>query len=220
MIKGKIIDIKQDGTAVITATVPLDLIIHRKVKEVYIDLIDSRNLSDKQRKMCYALIKAISDYTGENIESQKTQLKLDFTADRVDTLADKIFSLSNAPMSLVAEFQRYLVNLILEYDIPTKFSLLEYVDDIEQYVYMCVTHKKCCICGKHADLHHLNGSTVGMGSDRTKVCHLGREVISLCREHHTEYHKVGHSEFMSKYHLTSGVIADKTICKLYKLKEN
>lgn len=71
MIKGKIIDIKQDGTAVITATVPIDRIIHRQVKEVYIDLIDSRNLSDKQRKMCYALIKAISDYTGENIESQK-----------------------------------------------------------------------------------------------------------------------------------------------------
>lgn len=48
--------------------------------------------------------------------------------------------------------------------------------------------------------------------------HLGREVISLCREHHSEIHTLGKADFMAKYHLNGGVIADSTILKIYGLK--
>ena len=120
-------------------------------------------------------------------------------------------------MSLVAEFQRFLVGFIIDNDIPVKRPLIEYVDDIEHYTYMCLVHKKCCVCGKKADLHHID--TVGMGNDRTEIHNIGREVISLCREHHNEIHTKGKTEFMNLYHLNGGIIADKTICKLYKVKE-
>lgn len=217
MIKGTIVDLKEDGTAVIKATVPIAQIIHRNVKDVYVEPIDSRPLSDKQRKMCYALINAIAEWSGSTTEEVKEAFKLEFWAEKVDTLADKIFSLSNAPMSLVAEFQRFLVGFIIANDVPVKRPLLEYVDDIENYTYMCVIHKKCVVCGKRSDLHHIDA--IGMGNDRTQVQHLGREVLSLCREHHTEIHTVGKSEFMEKYHLNGGVIADKTILKIYGLKK-
>lgn len=216
MTKGKIVDIREDGTAVIVAPANMRELTHRQVKEVYVDYIDSRHLSDKQRRMCYALINAISEWSGETQEGTKTLLKLEFSQERIETLGDKMFSLSNAPMSLVAEFQRYLIDFIITYDIPLKFPLLGYVDDIEHYTYMCLINKKCVICGKRADLHHVD--TVGIGNDRTKINHLGKEVLSLCREHHGEYHNVGKSEFMAKYHLNGGIPADKTICKIYGLR--
>ena len=217
MIKGKIHEIREDGTAVILAKVNINQVIHRQVKECYIDLIDSRSLSDKQRRMCYSLINAIAEWSGSSPSEIKEVFKLEFWAEKIDTLAEKVFSLANAPMSLVAEFQRFLIRFIIENDIPLKFSLLDYVDDIQDYTYQCLIHKKCCVCGKKADLHHLD--TVGMGNDRNEVQHLGREVMSLCRIHHNEIHTIGRYEFTDKYHLGKGVEVDRTILKIYGLKK-
>lgn len=216
MLKGKVVGLSEDGTATIKAQVPLAQFLHREVKEVYVDMIDSRPLSDKQRRMCYALVKAIADWAGSGSEEVKEAFKLDFWAARVDTLSDKIFSLSNAPMSLVAEFQRFLVAFILTHDVPTKRPLREYVDDIEAYTYLCLVRRKCAVCGRRAELHHIDA--VGMGNDRTEVQHEGREVMSLCREHHTELHTVGKAEFMTKYHLGGGVPCDRTIMKIYGVR--
>lgn len=216
MNKGKIVDLREDGTAVIHCHVDIGQVIHRQVKECYVDLIDSRPLSGKQRRMCYALINAIAEWSGSTTEEVKQAFKLEFWAEHIDTLADKIFSLANAPMSLVAEFQRFLVQFILANDVPLKFPLLEYADDIEHYLYMCLVHKKCAICGRRADLHHVDA--IGMGNDRSDVQHLGREVLSLCREHHNELHTIGNMEFFNKYHLPGGIQADKTILKIYGLR--
>lgn len=54
-----------------------------------------------------------------------------------------------------------------------------------------------------------------MGNDRTQIQNEGREVMSLCREHHTEIHAIGYDAFMQKYHLDGGVPADRTIMKIY-----
>lgn len=216
VFKGKVIDIKEDGSAIIKVNIPLDIMIRQEVKEVYIEPIDSRKLSDQQRKMTYSLINAISDFSGDSLEGTKKQLKLDFLSDRVNSISTKLFSLSDAPMSLIAEFQKYLIELILDYDVPVKRPLLEYVDDIDHYVYCCLIHKKCVICGRRSDLHHIDA--IGMGNDRTEVQHLGREVISLCRNHHIECHTLGNKEFLKRYHLNGGVICDRTLLKIYNLK--
>ncbi len=188
----------------------------REYSECLVQPIDRRHLSDKQRRMCYALLRAISDYCGQDIHSTKEYLKIRFLADDLGETADKIFSLSNAPMSLVAAYQRYLVRFILEFDIPCDFSLLEYVDDISDYIYSCLVTKKCCICGAPTDLHHID--RIGMGRDRTDVIHEGLEVLPLCREHHGEAHTMSDDEFFSLYHITGGVVMDKTLCRLYGLK--
>lgn len=218
IIRAQIKELREDGTAVIEVPVDIGQVLHKQVKECFVELIDSRRLSDKQRRMCYALINAIAEWSGSTTEDVKQAFKMEFWADKVDTLAEKIFSLSDAPMSLVAEFQKFLIRFILENDVPLKFSLLDYADDINDYVYQCLIHKKCAVCGRRAELHHLEGSVVGMGNDRTDIDHLGKEAISLCRNHHTECHTIGQKSFFEKYHLNGGVKIDKTICKIYNLK--
>lgn len=189
---------------------------NRQYAECLVQPIDSRPLSDKQRRTCYALIGAISEYTGMGKDSTKEYMKLKFMTEELEQTTDKIFSLSNAPMSLVCAFQRFLVQFILEWDIPTDFSLLDMVDDVSDYIYGCLVNKKCVVCGRPADLHHVE--RVGMGRNREEIIHEGLEVLPLCREHHTEAHTMPDKDFFSKYHLPGGIVADKTICRIYGLK--
>ena len=190
--------------------------LKRNYKECLVQLVDSRPLSDKQRKACYALMNEISDYCGMGREQTKEYMKLKFLADDLQETADSIFSLSNAPMSLVCAFQRFLVRFILDWDIPCNFPLLNFVDDVADYVYGCLIHKKCCICGAKADLHHVD--RVGMGRNRNDIIHEGMEVLPLCREHHTECHNMGQDSFNARYHIDGGIAVDKTIGRMYKLK--
>ena len=190
----------------------------REYRDVEIQLIDSRPLSAKQRRSCYAMIREIADWSGDTTESTKGILKIDFWCGELLQMADTMFSLSNAPMSIVAAFQTWLARFIVRNDVPTKRPMLEYIDDIVDYVYACLAAKKCPICGKHADLHHIDA--IGMGRDRTDIIHEGMEVLPLCREHHAEIHTIGKSAFMEKYHLNGGVTCDKTICRIYGLKKN
>lgn len=190
----------------------------REYKEVDIQLIDSRPLSDKQRRNCYAMIREIAEWSGYEADEVKQHLKRKFWCGELLEMADTLFSLSNAPMSIVAAFQSWLARFIVRNDVPTKRPMLEYVDDIDEYVYACLIAKKCPICGKKADLHHYEN--IGMGRDRNTIIHEGMEVLPLCREHHTEVHTIGRDTFMKKYHLYGGIIADKTICKIYGLKKN
>lgn len=188
----------------------------REYSQVLVQPIDGRQLSDKQRKACYALLREISEYTGQDIHSTKEYLKIRFLADDFGETADKIFSLANAPMSLVCAYQRYLVRFILDFDIPCSFPLLEFVDDVADYVYSCLVTKKCCICGMPTDLHHIE--RVGMGRSRDEIIHEGMEVLPLCREHHGEAHTMPDEEFFEKYHIPGGIELDKTLCRIYRLK--
>lgn len=188
----------------------------REYSQCLIQLIDGRPLSDKQRKCCYALLGEISDYTGMGKDPTKEWMKLKFLAEDLEQTADQIFSLSNAPMSLVCAFQRFLVRFILDWDIPTKFSLLDMVDDVADYIYACLISKKCCISGRPAELHHVD--RVGMGRDRTDILHEGLEALPLSREYHQEAHTMSDRQFFEKYHLPGGIVLDKTLCRIWKLK--
>lgn len=188
----------------------------REFKECLVQPVDSRPLSDRQRKACYALLNEIAEYSGASTGQVKELMKIKFLADELQETADSIFSLSNAPMSLVCAFQRFLVRFILEWDIPCNFPLLNFVDDIPDYIYSCLINKKCCVCGMKADLHHTD--TVGMGRDRNEIIHEGMNVLPLCREHHTEAHTIGQDTFNEKWHIPGGIEADRTICRLYRLK--
>ena len=79
-------------------------------------------------------------------------------------------------------------------------------------------HRKCAVCGKAADIHHCEGSRIGAGVDRTKAHQLGREVLPLCRVHHTELHAMPESEFIAKYHLQK-VKLDEQLCKRLRFKK-
>ena len=217
-ITGEIVNYDERTGAVTIRAIYQDwpTMVRREYSKVLIQMVDGRPLSDKQRRACYALLRDIADYTGQGTDSTKEWMKLKFLAEDLDQTADKIFSLSNAPMSLVCAFQRFIVRFILDWDIPTRKPLLGMVDDIQDYVYACLIHKKCAICGSRADLHHVDH--VGMGRDREEIIHEGMECMPLCREHHQEAHQIGQQTFNERYHLDSGIEIDRTICRIYGLK--
>lgn len=186
----------------------------REYKEVTITFKDSRPLSERQRKCCYAMIRDIAEWSGYGSTEIKEIMKFDFAASMVDDM--ETFSLSDAPMSTVAAFQKFLARFIIEHDVPTRRSMLDYVDDVQDYVYACLAAKKCVVCGRKADLHHCEA--VGMGRNRDEIIHEGMVVLPLCREHHTEAHQIGQKTFEDKYHI-KGVEADKTVCRIYGLKK-
>jgi len=217
-VKGRIVGYDEKRGEVLIRAPYSDwpVMLKRQYKECLVQMVDSRPLSDKQRKACYALIGEISEYTGEGKSPAKERLKIDFLASELGETADRIFSLSNAPMSLVCAFQRYLVRFVVDWDIPTRFSLLDMVDDVSDYIYACLIAKKCCITGQPAELHHVD--RVGMGRDRTDILHEGLEALPLSRLMHTEAHTMSDKAFFDKYHLPGGIVLDKTLCRIWKLK--
>lgn len=217
IIRGRIVDVSLNGELTIKAQYDdWYTLTKRGYSDCLVQMIDSRPLSDKQRRACYALLGEIADFTGNGKDSTKEYMKLKFLAEDFGETADKIFSLSNAPMSLVCAFQRFLVRFILDWDIPTKFPMLDLVDDVGDYLYACLINRKCAVCGKRADLHHVDH--VGMGRNREEIVHEGMEALPLCREHHAEAHTLGAQSFAEKYHIEHGIKLDKTLCRIYRLK--
>lgn len=221
MGKGRVTNLSPEGVLTIEMQVDPTRYVAKGWKEAWVQLIDSRNISDKQRRQCWAIISEIADYIGDKAEETNQDLKWEFIAKRAETLGENLtafFSLSNAPMDLVVEYQKYLIDFVVRNDIPTRFSLLQYVEEssITDYIYTCLIHRKCVICGKKAELHHCD--RVGMGRNRETIIHEGLKVLPLCREHHTETENIPATEFFAKYHLDDGIPADKTICKIYGLK--
>lgn len=99
MVKGAIVDY-DPLTQEVVIRAPYDdwlTLTKRGYKQCLVQLIDSRPLSDKQRRACYALLREIADYTGQGADQTKEWMKIKFLADDLEQTADKIFSLSNAP---------------------------------------------------------------------------------------------------------------------------
>ena len=222
-VVGFIVDLLKDGTAIIRAQIPnIEQALRRGFLKVEIILWDGRRISPEQRRKCYALIGEIAEYTdgirtAETVDEQKRLLKMEFMLRRMEATERRMFSLSDCDMSTAREFITYLIDFIIANDIPTSVPLIDNCDDIAAYMYACTMHRKCAVCGRPADIHHCEGSRVGSGVDRTKIHQLGREVLPLCRVHHTELHAMPESEFVKKYHLQA-VKIDEALCKRLKLR--
>lgn len=221
---GLIVDLLKDGTAVIKAKIPnIEQALRRGFLKVEIILWDGRRISPEQRRKCYALLGEIAEYTdgirtAETVDEQKRLLKMEFMLKRMEATERRMFSLADCDMSTAREFITYLIDFIIANDIPTRVPLIDNCDDIAAYMYACAMHRKCAVCGKPADIHHCEGSRIGAGVDRTKVHQLGREVLPLCRVHHTECHAMPESEFVKKYHLQA-VKLDEQLCKRLKFRK-
>ena len=219
-VTGTVRDITEDGTAVIHAALPDPLrAILREYGDVEIILPDGRRISPEQRRKVYALIGEIAEYVdgirnAGTIESAKKTLKMEFMLSRMESMERRLFSLSNCDVTTAREFINFLVEFIIENDIPTRVPLIENCEDIAAYVYACLMSKKCAVCGRNADLHHVDA--VGMGRNRKEICHIGMRALPLCREHHTEIHNVGQEDFLRRYFLEP-VKIDERIAKLYRL---
>ena len=182
--------------------------------EVTILWHDSRARTGEQNRKAWALMTEIAAFQGEDKETVYKEQSLEFTSRNLEVLQGMLFHLSQATVSETRAFITMLVDIIIEYGIPTKEPLYTMCEDIEHYVYACLLNKKCAICGRKAELHHVDA--VGMGYNRREKPQIGALVLPLAPEYHLEYHNIGRTAFEEKYHITP-VQLDERIAKVYGL---
>lgn len=219
----------------LTITVPFagaQLLERQGITECEVRLLDGRQISPAQRRKIFAMVRDIADWVTWAKDKRQyrevlRQLQLLYLIDSTDTEAVRhqleyhycelldinLFSLSNCDMSTARDFISWLIDLAVEHNIPCRDSLLNRCEDIQRYLYACVTNRRCAICGQKADIHEVE--RVGMGRDRRAIHHLGQLVQPLCRQHHCEVDQVGQQSFDKKYHLES-IRLDEYLCKKLK----
>lgn len=186
----------EDGTELIIKVPKLKLatsIIRKLIKFAEIRFDDGRYISAEQRKKAYATIRDIADYTGYLPEELKEQLKyLHIQKTGVD-----YFSLSSCNMDTAREFINTILEFALSWGIPLSDFGINRTDDINKYLYYCIVHSKCAVCGRDGEIHHVDA--IGMGNNRLKINDSNYRKICLCRIHHTIAHQKGMSDFSRAY---------------------
>lgn len=196
---------QKDGTDLVVSVPDLklgDMFQRKKIRNAEIRFDDGRHISAEQRKKAYATIRDISDWTGYLPEEMKEILKYQ----HMMRTGDAYFSLSNCSIDTAREFINTILEFALENGIPLSDNAIERTDDIGRYLYYCLLHKKCAICGKDGEIHHEDA--IGMGNDRTKVDDSSYKKICLCREHHTLAHSLGVIRFREMYKVYGIVVKD------------
>lgn len=179
-----------------------DMLRRKGVKNAEMRFDDGRHISAEQRKKAYATIRDIADYTGYPPEEMKEKLKYQ----HMIRTGDDYISLKNCSMDTAREFINTILEFALEWGVPLSESAIDRTDDIGRYLYYCIMHKKCAICGKDGEIHHED--TIGMGNDRKTVDDSNYRKICLCREHHAIAHQMGIVRFRQMYKVYGIVIKD------------
>ena len=170
-------------------------ITDKKAKYGELRIDDGRHISALQRKKIYATIRDISDWTGYVPEEQKEWLKFLHT----EQTGEPYFILSNCSMDTAREFINTILEYALKEGVPLSEAGVYRTDDIGRYLYFCLKHKKCAICGLPGEIHHVD--TIGMGRDRKQVDDSDYRKICLCRKHHTIAHTRGMDALEKMYHV-------------------
>lgn len=180
----------------------LSLITQADRPEAVLEIPDQRRVSNLQRKKAYAVMRDIANWSGHEPTEIKEQLKFDFEE---ETGIENV-SLGKSDMTTVRYFITFLLEVCFKFGIPLSHKGLAVQDDLEAYLYLCLRYRHCALCGKHADVHHVD--VVGMGQDRNLVDHRDKRLIALCREHHQEAHNMGWAGFKQLHHVI-GIKLDK-----------
>ncbi len=207
---GSIYKVK-DNQAIIVAPVSPYLLEKQKINKCLVRFDDGRTINAEQRKKAYAILSDITEFTGNLPEYEKELQKYFYIA----RYGAEYFSLSDCTVSEAREFISYLIDFCFENNIGTRDTLLNQTDDIGRYLYSCIANRKCAVCNAKAEIHHCEGSRVGMGFNRNKIDNVGRKAIALCRRHHNQAHNDEYG-FFAKYHIY-GIPLDEYLVKKLKL---
>lgn len=179
-----------------------EILTDKCIKKAEMRFDDGRHISSEQRKKAYATIRDISENTGYTPEEQKQWLKILY----ILKTGGRNISLSDCSMDEAREF----INVILEHAIENGYQLSEEAikrtDDIGKYLYFCIKHRKCAICGINGEIHHEDA--IGMGNDRKTIDDSKHKKICLCRKHHTIAHQLGVERFQNNYKVYGIVVKE------------
>lgn len=171
----------------------MDLVIDKRIRQAELRLDDGRTITSAQRRKAYATLRDMSDWTGYPPEQMKELMKYFY----IEQTGGDYFSLYDCTVDTAREFITFLIEFSLENGIHLTDLAIHRTDDIGKYLYYCLKHKKCAICGRDGEIHHVD--TIGMGNNRKTLDDSGHRKICLCRRHHTEAHTIGMQAFEEKY---------------------
>lgn len=191
--------------------------IRRAARVAAVEFSDARTITAEQRKKAYVLIRYIAEWWSDTpAECMKELSKLMFR-EVEPSIEREPFSLSDCDRTTARLYITYLIEFCLLNDVPCGEPMYKLAEDLPKYTWACLMKKRCVVCGRKAELHHCNGSVVGMGRNRKEICHIGMRALPLCREHHTEIHRIGQEDFLKRY-IIEPVRIDERIAKVYRLK--
>ena len=179
-----------------------DMIRRKGLRYAELRFDDGRHISVEQRKKAYATIRDIADWAGYLPEEMKEHLKYE----HMIRTGDAYFSLSNCSMDTAREFINTILEFSLENGVPLTDDALNRTDDIGRYLYYCIMHRKCAICGRDGEIHHEDA--IGMGNNRNRIDDSSYRKICLCREHHTAAHQMGVKRFREMYKVYGITVKD------------
>lgn len=142
-------------------------------------------ISPEQRAKVFALIRDISEHIGDTKENARMDLMAKFCEEK----QIEMFSLSDCMADTAGDFIEWLILFCFENGVPLKEVPANALDDIEKYIQMCVSHKRCMACGKEG-----------------KVYIMGKEKFCLCDVHYWEAKQTGWKVFSEKYHFPTLVV--------------
>ncbi|WP_373807988.1 putative HNHc nuclease [Jeotgalibaca porci] len=162
------------------------------------EVLDKRSITWPQQKLINALFLDASEYTGHPVQWWEDLLKTMFGSENG---TGKVSIAANAMTQVQAgKFIEFILDFLLAEKIPFRFQEYHLAGDVSRILFLYIKHRVCFICGKpHSDYAHFE--TVGMGRNRKDIDHSQNRFMCLCRDHHTEQHKIGIKTFMRKYHL-------------------
>lgn len=182
------------------------------------ELADTRKARPQQRRLFFALLNDISDWSVVPQDFLKSMFYLQYQM----YTDGKQISLSDVTTSSVSDANVLLdlvIDFMFEWRVPFKKGYELLPRDQEYYLFQCCRHRVCMICGNRADIHHVDA--IGAGMNRTHVDHTKRHVMALCRKHHGEVEQIGAPAFSAKYHVpVDGIRLDVETLKKIGVRGN
>ena len=189
-----------------------------------------QRLSLDQMKMIFALCRDYSEIIGYEPEELRELLKAEFCIKNcIEDFSCSPYKRNAATMKVATEFIQFIIEHALNLTGCTLKvveghgknrvirSAREIVPDIRKYVIACLMNKTCAICGatteqREIDLHHWDSVNSIGGYEHDDG--LKTRFISLCREHHTEFHNIEAKAFSEKYHIDGVWLSENMVKKL------
>ena len=170
--------------------------------EVDVIPVDPFRITNKQRRLIFALCNDIEAYTGQPRDYMR-ELFQDFVTFYYGY--DKRISLSDCTRKQAGQVIDAIIQWVFTNHIPIKYKTSDLMKDNKSFLYWATVTRHCVICGaENSDLAHLEA--VGRGMNRNKIDHYDKHVLALCRKHHTTQHQMGIESFNNYYQLQNSWI--------------
>lgn len=166
--------------------------------ECNVDVLDPYQITDKQRRKIFAMLRDIYDHFAQPIE----YLRYMFQKQLELLNGYEPISLSNCARRQATELIELILDFVFEHNIPMRKHTSGLMSNDKYFLYKCTVNRVCVICGaQNAELAHRYA--VGSGRNRKHINHKDNQVLALCHDHHSEQHRIGMDSFNKKYHLTN-----------------